>query len=159
MNQRVSREEVRAALTGPVTSVKIPFQRDGSIDFAGLRTYIEFVLAAGSRALILTYGDSLYSVLSDQEVEEVTRAVVEDAAGRALVVAGDRMWATPQAVAFARVRARGRRAPRDAAPADLGQLPHAADFRRALRGAWRRRCRSCSSRRRSPPIRCRRGWR
>ena len=31
-----------------------------------------------------------------------TRAVVEDAAGRALVVAADRMWATPQAVAFAR---------------------------------------------------------
>ena len=102
MKQRVSREEVRAALTGPVTSVKIPFQRDGSIDFVGLRAYIEFVLAAGSRALILTYGDSLYSVLSDQEVGEVTRAVVEDAAGRALVVAGDRMWATPQAVAFAR---------------------------------------------------------
>ena len=98
---RVSREEVRAALTGPVTSVKIPFHRDGSIDFVGLRTYIEFVLAAGSRALILTYGDSLYSVLSDQEVAEVTRAVVEAAAGRALVVAGDRMWATPQAVAFA----------------------------------------------------------
>ena len=102
MNHRVSREQVREALTGPVTSVKIPFQRDGSIDFVGLRTYIEFVLAAGSRALILTYGDSLYSVLSDQEVGEVTRAVVEDAAGRALVVAGDRMWATPQAVAFAR---------------------------------------------------------
>jgi dihydrodipicolinate synthase/N-acetylneuraminate lyase len=102
MNQRVSREQVREALTGPVTSVKIPFQRDGGIDFIGLRAYVEFVLAAGSRALILTYGDSLYSVLSDREVEEVTRAVVKDAAGRALVVAGDRMWATPQAVAFAR---------------------------------------------------------
>ena len=48
MNHRVSREEVRAALTGPVTSVKIPFQRDGSIDFVGLRTYIEFVLAAAA---------------------------------------------------------------------------------------------------------------
>jgi 4-hydroxy-tetrahydrodipicolinate synthase len=95
------REEVRAALTGPVTSVKIPFQRDGNIDYAGLRAYIEFVLAAGSRALILTYGDSLYSVLGDREVAEVTQAVVEDAAGRALVVAADRMWATRQAVEFA----------------------------------------------------------
>lgn len=102
MRQSVTREEVRAALTGPVTSVKIPFQRDGGIDYAGLATYIEFVLAAGSRALILTYGDSLYSVLSDQEVEAVTRAVVEDAAGRALIVAADRMWATRQAVQFAR---------------------------------------------------------
>jgi dihydrodipicolinate synthase/N-acetylneuraminate lyase len=101
MNQRVSREEVRAALTGPVTSVKIPFLRDGSIDFTGLRTYIEFVLGAGSRSLILTYGDSLYSVLSDREVEEVTRSVIESAAGRALIVAADRMWATPQAVQFA----------------------------------------------------------
>ena len=64
------------------------------------------MLAAGSRALILTYGDSLYSVLSDREVEEVTRATVEVAAGHALVVAGDRMWATPQVVAFAGIAAK-----------------------------------------------------
>jgi 4-hydroxy-tetrahydrodipicolinate synthase len=64
--------------------------------------YIEFVLAAGSKALILTYGDSLYSLLSDREVGEVTRVTAEQAAGRGLVVAGDRMWATPQAVEFGR---------------------------------------------------------
>ena len=159
MKQRVSREEVRAALTGPVTSVKIPFQRDGSIDFVGLRTYIEFVLAAGSRALILTYGDSLYSVLSDQEVAEVTRAVVEDAAGHALVVAGDRMWATPQAVAFARYPRRGRRGPGDAPPAGLGQLPRAAGLRRALRGRGAGDARDADHGVPCEPTPCGPGWR
>jgi 4-hydroxy-tetrahydrodipicolinate synthase len=97
-----SREEVRAALTGPVTSVYMPFCRDGSIDFAGLRNQIDFTIDAGSTAMILTAGDSRYAILSDDEIAQVTRVTVEHTAGRALVVAADKSWGTVQEVEFAR---------------------------------------------------------
>jgi len=97
----IDRDRVRQALTGPVASVPTPFLRDGSIDFAGLRRFVDFVIAAGTKSLILTFGDSLLTLLGDSEIAEVTRATVEASAGRALVIAADRSWATPQAVAFA----------------------------------------------------------
>jgi len=95
-------DAIRNALTGPVTSISVPFTQDGSIDFASLRRCLDFYIANGSKAMILTNGDSLYSLLSDQEVAEVTKVVVEHTARRALVVAADRQWGTPQEAEFAR---------------------------------------------------------
>lgn len=94
-------EEIRTALTCPVASVPTPFHQDGSIDHASLRNFIDFVIAGGTKTILLTYGDSLYSVLTDDEVADVTTVVAEHTAGRALVVAADRQWATPKEVAFA----------------------------------------------------------
>lgn len=98
----IGRDEARAALTGPITSIHTPFERDGSIDYAGLRRHIDFCLAAGSKTMLLTAGDSLFFTLSDQEIADVTRAVVQHTRRRAMVVAADRNFATPQAIAFAR---------------------------------------------------------
>jgi len=98
----MNHDAVREGLTGPVTSVSVPFNQDGSIDYTGLRCCLDFYVAGGSKAMILTYGDSLYSLLSDQEVADVTKVVVEHTARRALVVAADRQWATPQEIEFAR---------------------------------------------------------
>lgn len=94
--------EVRAALTGPIPSIRTPFTRAGDIDERGLRNMIEFDIAAGAKSLVLTYGDSQCSALTDQEVGDITRIVSEQAAGRALVVAADRQWATKREVEFAR---------------------------------------------------------
>lgn len=94
--------EVRAALAQPVASVRVPFLADGEIDQRGLCAYVERCVAAGSAAIMLTYGDSLYSVLTDDEVAEVTRVVMTQVAGRALVIAADRSWWTGKTVEFAR---------------------------------------------------------
>ena len=94
--------EVRARLSGPVASVRTLFDSDGGIDTRGIQRYLDFALQAGSRAVILTFGDSLYSVLTDAEVAEVTRTVVDQVAGRALVVAADKPWWTRKSVEFAR---------------------------------------------------------
>ncbi len=96
----INLDSVRKALTGPVTSISVPFNQDGSIDYASLRRCLDFYIANGSKAMILTHGDSLYSLLSDQEVADVTKVVVEHTAHRALVVAADRQWGTPQEVEF-----------------------------------------------------------
>lgn len=93
--------EIRARLQGPLGSLRTPFGRDGAIDFAALRRMVDFLVEAGSPALMLTYGDSLYSLLTDQEVEAVTRVVAEQAAGRSLVIAADRGWWTGKATEFA----------------------------------------------------------
>ena len=94
--------EVRSRLTGPVPSIETPFERDGSIDFDGLRRLVDFDLAAGAKALMLTAGNSHYVALSEKEIAEVTKVTVEHAAGRALVIAADRYYHTAQAVEFAK---------------------------------------------------------
>jgi 4-hydroxy-tetrahydrodipicolinate synthase len=94
-------ESVRQSLTGPISSVSTPFARDGSIDQAALRAGVDFaVTVANSGTILLTYGDSLYSVLTDREIAEVTRIVVEQTAGRKMVVAAGCWW-TGEAVRFA----------------------------------------------------------
>ncbi|MCZ6679585.1 MAG: dihydrodipicolinate synthase family protein [Candidatus Poribacteria bacterium] len=93
--------ETREALTGPVASVHTPFQRDGEIDYKGLGNLIDHCINAGSKTLILTYGDSLYSVLSDQDVADLTKFVSEYAAKRAMVIAADRQWWIGKEVEFA----------------------------------------------------------
>ena len=97
----IDRSAVREALTGPVASLKTPFQRDGEIDEKGLKSLIDFSINAGARTVILTYGDSLYSVLTDQEVASVTKVVVEHTAKRAMLIAADRQWWTGKTVEFA----------------------------------------------------------
>jgi len=96
------RDELRQLLACPVASTPTTFNRDGSIDFDGLRNFIDFTIAGGTTTIMLTYGDSLYTSLTDREVEEVTRVAVEHTAGRAAVIAADRIWATPREVEFAR---------------------------------------------------------
>ena len=95
-------EEIRSALTGPFASLRIPFLRDGAIDYSALRGMVDFCIEGGSGALMLTHGDSLYTLLTDEEIGEVTRVVAEHAARRAMVVAADNAWWTGKAVDFAK---------------------------------------------------------
>ena len=98
----MDQDTVRAHLTGPVASIKMPFNQDGSVDDKGLRNFIDATIAGGSRAVILTAGDSHYNCLNDEEVAEVTKITCQHTAGRAMVVAADFHYSTPRAVAFAR---------------------------------------------------------
>ncbi len=102
MSKQKSIEEIRYHLTGPVASVNIPFYQDGAIDYASLKKWVDFSIQAGSRTMLLTYGDSLYSILTDEEVAQVTKAVCDYTAGRAMVVAADRIWWTGKTVEFAK---------------------------------------------------------
>ena len=96
-------QTVREMLTGPVPSLRTPFSRDGSVDYDGLRSIIDFAIDAGAKTVLLTAGDSHYACLSDEEIVEVTRVTCEHTAGRAMVVAADRDHATARAIEFAKV--------------------------------------------------------
>ena len=101
----IDRAWVRHALTGPIASLRTPFLRDGTVDFAGLRRMIDFNIDAGSGAIVLTAGDSHYIALSDDEITRVTQVTVDHVAGRTLVVAADRYYHTRQSAEFARFAA------------------------------------------------------
>ena len=98
----MDKEEVRAHLTGPVSAIRTPFKRDGSVDENGFRNYIEASLVGGSKSIILTAGDSHYYCLTDDEIAHLTKVAVEQTAGRAMVVAADYFYSTDRAVEFAR---------------------------------------------------------
>ena len=98
----ISRAEVREALTGPIASLSTPFTQNGDIDYAGLRKLIDGNLAGGTKSALLTYGDSLYTLLSDDEIAEVTRVVADQTGKRGLTVAADGGWWTGKTVEFAR---------------------------------------------------------
>jgi 4-hydroxy-tetrahydrodipicolinate synthase len=97
----IDRAWVRDCVTGPFSAVHPLFTRDGALDWDGLRTEIDHNLAAGSKTMLLTYGDSLHSLLTDQEVADVLKVVIQHTAGRAMVVAADRAWWTGKECEFA----------------------------------------------------------
>ena len=71
-------------------SLSTPFLVNGEIDYQGIRNIIDYTIDAGSKTIILTQGDSLYTIMTDYEVAEITKFVAEYTAGRAMVVVADR---------------------------------------------------------------------
>ncbi|MCL5072156.1 MAG: dihydrodipicolinate synthase family protein [Actinobacteria bacterium] len=98
----ISIEEVKEALRGPIGSVSTPFNKDNTIDYKGLKNCVDYLVESKSGTVLLTVGDSLYTILTEAEIAEVTKVVVEQTAGRAMVVAACGIWPTCQAVEFAK---------------------------------------------------------
>ena len=98
----IDRDKVKEALTVPITSIRTPFTQESEVDHEGLRSTLDFNIEAGSKTMLMTAGDSHYISMSDAEIAEVSRTVVEHVGGRAMVVTADRFFNTRQAVEFAR---------------------------------------------------------
>src|SRR5881394_2676716 len=98
MHSIPDRDRIRAALTGTIFSICTPFLRDGSIDYAGLREQVDWIISVGGKTVLLTAGDSHLIILSDDEIAAVTKAVIAQTANRAMVVVAARYYGTPQAV-------------------------------------------------------------
>lgn len=92
---------IKVRLDGPVNSIPTPFLQDGQVDWQGVRNIIEVGIDGGSQVSLLTYGDSQFDHLSDDEVAELTRCLVDQVKGRALTVAATRRWPNHKAVEFA----------------------------------------------------------
>ena len=98
---RMTPDEIKTQLEGPVMSIPTSFLADGPIDYDGVANIIETGIAGGTQVALLTIGDSQFAYMREQEVAEITRFVVERTAGRAMVVAATGLWATTQSVEFA----------------------------------------------------------
>lgn len=102
MPSRFTPQEIRQKLTGPIASVRTPFNMDGSLDLDGLRRMVDFSISAGSQAIMVTHGDSLFSLMTDDEIALVNKVVTEHVAGRAVVCAATDIWNTSKSVEFAK---------------------------------------------------------
>ena len=91
----------KKALTGPCASIRTPFGKDGSIDYEALHKQIDFVIDAGASTVILTYGDSLFSLLTDDEIARLTKKCVEYVNKRVMLVAATGYWWTGKTRDFA----------------------------------------------------------
>lgn len=89
------------AFAGLSVAITTPF-KDDEIDFAALRTQVEFQIAAGTHCLcpVGTTGES--PTLSHEEHERVIAAVVEMAAGRIKVMPGTGSNSTREALRLTR---------------------------------------------------------
>lgn len=96
-----SPNKFKKGLTGPCVSVRIPFTKDGDIDYDAMRKQIDFSIDGGANAIILTFGDSLYSLFSDDEIALITKKCVEFVKGRVMVVAATGEWHTRKSEEFA----------------------------------------------------------
>ena len=94
--------EIRELLEGPVMSIPTPFLADGAIDWDGIANIIEVGIGGGTQVTLLTAGDSQFLFMSEAEIAELTRFVVERAADRTLLVAATGQWSTQQSAEFAR---------------------------------------------------------
>ncbi len=85
----------------PIPSIRTPFLPNGDIDFNGVRNMVDFLVEeAKVGTLLITNGDSLLTVMDDKEVEELTKVVIEQNKGRAMVIAGGKAWNTKKNVEF-----------------------------------------------------------
>lgn len=91
----------KKSLTGPVISLRTPFNKDGSIDYDGVRKQIDFSIDGGANAIILTWGDSLFSLITDEEIAQLTKKCVEFIKNRVALVAATGQWATNKTREFA----------------------------------------------------------
>ena len=98
----MNRDDFRHQITGPVVSINTPFLQNDDLDYPGLRNFIEFAIDAGVGTILFTPGDSLYAVLTEAEIAELTAFTARVIDRRAMFIAGAGIWSTRQTAAFAR---------------------------------------------------------
>ena len=92
---------VREALRGPVPSITPQFHSNGEIDWKSLENILENCIGGGAKALMVTNGDSLLTILTDRETVELNRFVTKVSDGRAMVITCSKAWCHHQMVEFA----------------------------------------------------------
>lgn len=99
---RLTPEQVKSRIRGPILTVPTPFTADFAVDYEGVRNMVRVGLANGVQVYELTGGNSQYNVLSYEEIKKLTRTLVDAVAGRGVVIGATGAWWTGQAVDYAR---------------------------------------------------------
>jgi 4-hydroxy-tetrahydrodipicolinate synthase len=99
----LSPQDFSRRLEGPIQSNPSPCLADYSVDYEGIRRMIRRGYRYGVRVFGLTAGNSQYHSLSQDEIRQITRVMVESAPqDDALIIAAAGDWWTREVVAYAR---------------------------------------------------------
>ena len=89
-----------AAFRGIFTIPATPFDEHYAVDWAGLRSVVDFCVECGAHGIVWPVNASHFSVLSDEERLKGMRIVVETVAGRAPVMLGTQGVSAEHAAMF-----------------------------------------------------------
>lgn len=87
-------------LKGPVVPINVCFNEDGTVHYAAVGAYVEWLCEEQIPVLLLTYGSSEFTSLSDEEVWKLTATVAQANAGRSLCIASTGFWKPAKARDF-----------------------------------------------------------
>jgi dihydrodipicolinate synthase/N-acetylneuraminate lyase len=88
-------------LRGPILSIPTPFTADLAIDYRGVRRMIERALPHGIRIFSLTSGNSQYASLTYEEIQELTRVMIESAGDGGVTIAAADQWDIAKVIEYA----------------------------------------------------------
>ena len=90
-------------LEGAITAIVTPFKKDGSFDIQAMQKLVRYQLDGGINgiAVCATTGEAV--TLSDEEYAMIIKCVVDEVAGRVLVIAGAGSNDTQKAIKFSKL--------------------------------------------------------
>jgi len=86
MEKTDASKKLKRALRGPVVAMTTPFNKDGTLDMAGVRALTAHYVEQGTPNVIAAGSTGEFQALSDEERIQVIRAVTEEAAGNMTVI-------------------------------------------------------------------------
>ena len=98
----LSPEDFKQHLAGPILSLPTTFRRDLSVNHQAVANMIGRALQHGVPIVGLTAGNSKYFCLTYEEIQGVTKAMVEAVEQRALTIAATGAWPTEQVIDYAK---------------------------------------------------------
>jgi 4-hydroxy-tetrahydrodipicolinate synthase len=99
---RLSPAEFRRKLRGPLLSFPTCYTDDFQLDYDGMRRMIDRAIKSGIEVVTLTAGNNDYESLKYDEIEQLTRFMVESVNGRAVTIAATGPWWTGQSIEYAK---------------------------------------------------------
>jgi dihydrodipicolinate synthase/N-acetylneuraminate lyase len=101
-NLRMTPQEFKERLRGPIVSIPTPFTGDFRLDATGLRRMIQMGLDNKITVFELTAGDSQYSYLTYEEIKQLAQLVTATVGNRGMSIIGTDAWWTERTIDFAR---------------------------------------------------------
>jgi dihydrodipicolinate synthase/N-acetylneuraminate lyase len=93
-------QRLKERIAGVVVGLPTLFNPDFSINHAGIRRHVDFLIESGVNVLMISRGVSELPYLSSEEILAVTATVARQAAGRVPVISSTFEWWTGQAAEF-----------------------------------------------------------
>lgn len=94
--------ELKKKLQGPIVGLPVLFKPNHDVNHDGISEHVNFLIDNGIKVLMLSQGISEFQYLTEKEIEQVTKTVVEAADGRVTVLASTWQWWTGKAIEFAK---------------------------------------------------------
>ncbi len=93
---------LKEKIKGPVYPICPAFTKSFSIDYAKVAEYVEFLNSKDVRTIMITAGTSRFNLLSEDEIKQLNKVVVQANKGKAITIAANPMFgSTAKAIEFA----------------------------------------------------------